>query len=158
MRKYVALLVASLSLITCHRSSPTEFADRPLAFASVAQTSHSGFFEPRRQAVRGQDEWTRIWQGFHAGQSSVPELPAIDFARETVVLAAAGTQSSGCFGVEIEGVTLERNRRVEIDVVETVPGPNCVCTAALTQPAHLVSVGGVFTRAVFDERVRILEC
>lgn len=152
MRTFAALTIVSGLLMACSGDSPTSLQDTPLEMATVAKASYSGFVAPLRGSVRTADEWAGTWQTLYSGQSPVPLLPAIDFSREMVVVAAIGTRSNGCFAVDVTAASLRANGAAVFEVEETVPGPNCVCTQALTQPVHLVKVGRFAGPETFVER------
>ena len=63
----------------------------------------------------------------------MPPLPDVDFRRETIVAAFAGTKPSGGYGIGIERVTLEGND-VYLDLNETEPAADTITTQALTSP------------------------
>lgn len=152
MRIHPGLLLVCLLFVACDEDSPTAPQDTPLVFETVVKASYSGFFEPARGTVRTAEEWGQVWQTLHAGLSPMPPLPAIDFDREMVVLAAAGTRSNGCYALDITGARRRGNGGVELEVTETVPGPTCACTEALTQPVHVVKVVRVPGPETFVER------
>ena len=158
MRNPTALLTASLLFVACDLDSPTWPVNVPLSLQTVVQAYVSGFTEPRREMIHSSDEWSGVWQTLHAGLSPVPELPAIDFGREMLVLAATGTRSSGCFQIDVTAATLTRHGKIEIQVVETYPGPACACIAVLTQPVHVVRVERVPGPESFVESRRELRC
>ena len=154
----LAALVAVASLLPACDDSPTSPGDVQLSFETVLTSSYSGLTEAHRAVIRNPGEWPGIWEALHAGQSPVPPLPAIDFDREMVVVAALGSRSNGCFAVEVAAITLKGVGQVEIEVVETEPGPACACTEAITHPAHVVSLERSDGSYVFQESRRRISC
>jgi len=152
MRTHIALLLLFLPSTACD-DSPATPGDAALSFETLVQASTSGFSESQRRVVDDAADWAQTWQTLYAGQSPLPALPAVDFGREIVILAAAGPRSNGCYAIEITRVSLTRRRTLEVDVTETVPGPACVCTQAVTQPAHLVKVERVSAPVNFVDRL-----
>jgi PrcB C-terminal len=147
MRIHAGLLLVAMLLAACSNDSPTAphqaLHQEGLAFETVVKASYSGFSAPTHLTVRTRGEWQQAWQTLYAGQSPVPALPAIDFEREMVVVAAAGTRSNGCFAIDVTAANRLGNGGVEFELTETVPGPACVCTDALTQPVYVVKVESV---------------
>ena len=158
MRNHLALLLVSILSVACGSGSPTAPVDAALSFETIVKASYSGFSGPRRTAVRSDGEWVRVWQTLYAGQNPVPALPEVDFGRETVLLAAAGTRENGCFSIDITRARLTGSGSIELEVTETVPGPTCACTLALTQPVHLVRIARVSATETFVERLSQLLC
>lgn len=153
MRAFVVLLIAATLALACGDDSPTAPGDVSISFENIVQGSYTGFTEPRRVVVHNQGDLARVWQEFHAGGSPVPGLPAVDFSRETVVLVAAGSRSNGCYAIEITGADLAASGTVRLEVTETVPGSACICTEAITRPAHLVRFSRRAAPVTFVEQV-----
>jgi hypothetical protein len=98
-----------------------------------AYASRSGYAEPARLVLRSQEEWTSAWATIHEGVTPPPDLPAVDFGAELVALAALGTRPSGGFGVAVTNAAADAGT-LRIGVVESMPGPGCFTTTAITQP------------------------
>ena len=140
-------LLALLPLAGCSRpadppsSAPTagEPASAPDAPAvplrRLAQLSSGGPAEARQGVVTTAAEWAALWDAVGGGAPR----PDVDFEREEVVVAAAGTRPSGGNEIEVATVRDEGIRRVVV-VRETAPGSGCLNTQALTQPADFVAV------------------
>lgn len=156
MRIHPTLLLLPLLFVACDKNSPTSPVDSSVPFVTVAKASYSGFSTPVRETVRGTEEWVTVWQTLYAGRGPLvgpmPPLPEIDFDREMVVLVAAGTRRNGCFAIDVTRARLKGNGAVEFEVTETVPGPTCVCTFALTQPVHVVKLARLPGPETFVER------
>jgi|GEM_PF-2170591 len=162
MRTYLALFIAVLLALTlgtaCDSDSPTDRGATSLPIETLAKFSSSGYAEPQRLAIDDADELERVWQITTAGQSPPPPLPPVDFGSKMVVLAAAGGPGNGCHSIEVTAATATPAGVLEVEVTETVPGPNCVCTAVATQPVHLVALPRVQGRKVFLDQTRVLSC
>ncbi|MCC6348335.1 MAG: protease complex subunit PrcB family protein [Candidatus Eisenbacteria bacterium] len=100
-------------------------------------TYHSALHEPLRTACFDEAGFAELWNRAFADRGTVPAPPAVDFAREFVVVAALGERSSGGYAIEISGALLE-NGAVVVGVLSTSPGKNCPVTLALTQPLDIV--------------------
>lgn len=152
MRIHPALLLVPALLAACDSSTPTAPRESPLAVETVASAFYSGFTSPRRATLRTAGEWAEAWQTLYAGQSEVPPLPAVDFDRALVVVVAAGNRPTGCYAIDVTGASLRGEGAVLFEVTETVPGPACACTLALTQPVHIVKIPRVAGPVTFVER------
>lgn len=119
----------------------------------IGQWTHTGINERRRQVIRDANGWAAFWSELGIG-----DRPAVDFTRDVVVAVAAGQQSSGGYEIAVDQVT-QNNGELMIEVVELSPSPNCMTTAALTQPVDVVVVPGVNARGwSFVERREVRGC
>ena len=157
MRARRALLLILALPLACSDGSPTA-PGTALSFEGIVQLSYSGFSDQQMRAVRSGGEWSEVWQTLYAGQSPVPALPSVDFARETVILAAAGTRSNGCYSIEITRASWNRSGVFAFEVLETFPGSTCGCTQAVTQPVHVVRLAAVSAAETFMLRRAELAC
>lgn len=119
----------------------------------IGQWTHTGINERRRLVIRDANAWAGFWSELGVG-----DRPAVDFTRDLVVAVAAGQQSSGGYEIAIDRVT-QNNGELMIEVVETSPGPNCMTTAALTQPVDVIVMPAVSARGwSFVERKEVRGC
>ena len=165
--RLVLLLALTLPLGACSRPADppaggAPAGDPPLAERSVTadtmipvrrliQLSTGGPAEERHAVIGTAAEWTALWGSIETeGQQ-----PEVDFAAEQIIVAAAGTRSSGGHEITIESVREDGNRRV-VTILETAPGSGCMNTQALTQPIDVVTVpkraGVEYTFTVRQER------
>ena len=149
-------LAAFLCLAGCDET-PTEPQGEPVAFQTVTQASFSGLSASRRDVVRNLDDWNQVWSEIHANVSPAPGLPEVDFSQEMVLLAAMGEQASGCFQIQIRSVAAQEGL-VTAAVEEIEPGEGCVCTAALSQPVHVVRTARNDVAVAFDLARSLQDC
>src|SRR6267378_5203198 len=90
----------------------TRFRSEPYAFLQ-----YSGFEQPATLVVRDQQTWQSAWGQLFVNYSQKPPLPAIDFSREMIVIAAAGTKSTGGYNIVLTGAS-ETDGVVTIQVLE----------------------------------------
>jgi len=90
---------------------------------------------PATVAIRSEDEYARVWQE----QIGSGQPPAIDFAKESVVILLAGMKRSGGYTIEPEGVMLE-GRTLVVDATVTAPPSGGIVTMALTSPFAVIAV------------------
>jgi len=103
---------------------------------SIAFALYSGVSAPENLVIRDAAAWSALWQSIHATTDPTPALPEVDFGQEMIVAAALGTRNTGGYNVLLTQAT-EDSEGVEIQVLETSPGANCLTTQALTQPIDL---------------------
>jgi hypothetical protein len=111
----------------------------PVAFEPLVSETHSGLAEERREVVRDETAWARLWDEISAIVTPQPSRPAVDLARDMLVVAATGTRPSGGFAVQVTGV-MQRGTDLEVTVLETCPPPGARVSRALTRPVVVVRV------------------
>lgn len=119
----------------------------------IGQWTHTGISEARRLIIRDANAWATFWSELGVG-----DRPSVDFSRDIVIAVAAGQRPSGGHEIAVSRVTVS-NGELQVEVLETTPGPNCMTTSALTQPVDVVVVPGVTTRSwSFTERKEVRGC
>jgi hypothetical protein len=124
----------------------TRLRPQPVAFET-----NSGLVDSLRLVVRDTSSWRELWQRINRPFIPQPALPAIDFDRDMVIVAALGTKPSGGYDVIIEGAE-EDSAGIEVSVKRSTPGAGCALTAALTQPVDLATVPARRVPVRFRER------
>jgi hypothetical protein len=89
--------------------------------------------------IANEDQLLSFWNRAYGTQLNVPPLPSVDFRRETIVAAFAGTKPSGGYGLSVERVTLEGND-VYLDLNEITPAADAITTQALTSPWVMLKI------------------
>jgi len=142
--RYVAvaslILATSALLAACTSAGPSDPADAEHPFETVLAAAYSGLTEQRREVVRDDAGWARLWAEIHAGADPLPPRPAVDFARDMLIAVAAGTRPSGGFSIKVRGVTTRGGEALEVAVLETCPAPGSKVSMGLTQPVEVVRV------------------
>jgi protease stability complex PrcB-like protein len=92
--------------------------------------SVSRSFWRRRQVVR------YLARTFPAGP---PRVPSFDFAKQRLILVAAGPRSSTGYGVQIVRIT-ERRRTIDVLAREVTPSLASHTAARLTSPYRLIAI------------------
>lgn len=124
---------------------------------SLIPTAVSSFDQPQRLLIRDAAQWQSAWTEMWRGRNPIPPLPHVDFARDMVLIAAAGTRPTGGYSIHIEAVSEEAST-LRVVVRTVAPGPNCIVTLALTQPADVVVAPRRDAAATFDERAETRSC
>jgi len=157
----LSLLLGGLPLGACgsssHPEAPREAVTGVDSGAVLLHAAYSGFSESDRFVVRDSAHWARVWETAFARQTPVPPLPAVDFARDMIVVAALGARPNGGYDIAIEGMAPEAGG-AEVLVATTVPGDDCVTTQAITEPVVMVRVGAVAGLIRFHEHAETHSC
>jgi hypothetical protein len=109
------------------------------AAAHLLTTTTAQPGEPGLQVVRDRAGWERAWGQLQGGAAAGP-APAVDFAREMVVVVAAGEKPSGGHAVRIDGTSTAADGALVVHVTETAPGEGCMSTMQMTAPVDVVRI------------------
>lgn len=111
-------------------------AGAALSFESLEQTMRSGIQSAQTATIRDADGFAALWAAHGNGSMA----PSIDFSRNMVIGVFMGTRPNGCYSTNIDGISRVGDK-IRVEYTDAAPGPNVMCTLAMTSPAHLVVVG-----------------
>jgi len=120
-------------------------------------TYSSGFDQPARLVVRDAATWQVVWNKIYLRELPVPALPAIDFSRDMIVVAALGSRSSGGYSILLDGAA-EGPDGIAIAVNSISPGPGCGVSTAFTQPVDIARLPLRQGAVSFVERSHVSDC
>jgi hypothetical protein len=162
----VVALATVLSLAGCNGSATDPHAGR-VPTDAVALATHdvfegvlfqyrfrNQFTERQRLVIRSADQWAEAWARI---TGPARPAPAVNFAREMVVLVAMGERPTGGYVITVDGV-YDADGRLYAEVKEASPGPLCGTTEALTQPIDAVRVPRRDGPVTFVERAVTMAC
>lgn len=124
---------------------------------SAPLTHSSGVHEAARLVVRDDALWRATWTAIWSSHRPQPDLPAIDFGREMVVVAALGERSGGGHAILVDSASREGSTLV-VHVRTVSPGPRCLVTAALTQAVDAARLPRHDAHVRFSERAEVSRC
>ena len=134
---FTGLIAAAASVLvgaSCHEGMTTEA--NPMELETIVQQSNPGQVGGTvREVVKDQAAWSALWAELRKDSGLPEEPPAVDFAREMVIVAAMETQS--CVSRVTISAASDTGGELIIDVLEAPPAPNCVCITA-ERPIHVV--------------------
>jgi protease stability complex PrcB-like protein len=124
-----------------------------LELKRIGQWTRTGIGESRRLVIRDANAWAEFWSELGVG-----DRPDVDFTQNVVVAVATGQRPSGGYEIAVDRIH-QANGELTVDVVETAPGPNCMSTAALTQPVDVVVVPSFAAKSwSFVDRKEVRGC
>src|SRR5687767_10102641 len=96
MRKSLRAVVLVSAVVASACSSPgaPDPVGAEIPVVSIASESDSRFEEAERRVIRDTIQWAAVWARIYETRSPKPPLPAIDFSKEQVVVAALGKRPS----------------------------------------------------------------
>jgi hypothetical protein len=130
----IAAASGVLMAASCHGGMTTEV--NPMELETIVQQSNPGQVGGTvREVVKDQAAWSALWAELRKGSGLPEEPPAVDFAREMVIVAAMETQS--CVSRVTISAASDTGGELIVDVLEAPPAPNCVCITS-ERPIHVV--------------------
>lgn len=118
---------------------------------------NSGLVDSLRIVVRDSVAWRSLWAQINRPFIPPPTLPAIDFDRDMIIVAALGAKPTGGYGIMIEGAA-EDSSGIEVSVVLSAPGNGCALEAARTEPVDLARMPVTKRPVRFRERTVVVPC
>ncbi len=114
--------------------SAYEAPNEELLWDTLAEGGQAtGVDQAQYALIANEEQFLSFWNRAYGSQLSVPPLPDVDFRRETIVAAFAGSKPSGGYGLTVDEVTLEGSDAY-IDLTEIQPAADAITTQALTSP------------------------
>ncbi len=137
-------LVAASALLAASKAiaAPPAVAtvtNTPLVLRTVLRTQMSGITNELRAVATSQAELTALWNELMAGGRSVGGMPAVNFAHETLVLAAMGRQTTGGYSIEITKA-VKQGEQVVVTVKSKIPPEGTAKMMVITAPVHAVVI------------------
>lgn len=118
---------------------------------------YSGLDDSARFVVRDAASWRARWDAINREMQPAPPVPAVDFSREMVVVAALGRRPSGGWSIVVDSAVW-RGDAVEVFVRQLAPGRGCFTTAAISSPVDVVRVPRRDAPVRFREQVVREDC
>jgi hypothetical protein len=144
------LALAVLLLLGCNGNGIT-IPTGPVPMTKVFSDRHSGLRTPREEVIAQPARWQQVWDEIMSTRSPKPPLPAVDFDRDIVLLAALGETGDACKSLVIEEVT-HASDLLFVKIKETRPPMSCSCPPVTVQPVDIVTVPRRTTTATFSRR------
>lgn len=123
---------------------------KQLQIVSEWKGSHCGIKEPKQIVVNDANEWAELWRKVYEGVVPTPQVPQIDFSKNTVIAVFMGEKRTSGYAVQISKVA-QSNGEIIVKVKETSPPKGSILLQVLTQPFHIVVV------PKFDAKVKFVK-
>jgi hypothetical protein len=108
-----------------------------LEFVTISQSTLSqGKSDSRNLVVNTRDAWQSLWSEV----SDDISLPNIDMSEYVVIAVFSGIKGSGGHGITISKAFLDPEKKLNVKIIDTSPGINCITTQAVTYPYHIIAV------------------
>ncbi|HEX7965662.1 MAG TPA: protease complex subunit PrcB family protein [Gammaproteobacteria bacterium] len=153
--KRLLIIVAALAagLVGCASGGGTEVNG-----ATILQTGpHSAVKDQGTREVHDQAALDALWKETYATASSPPEMPTVDFTKQTVVAYFLGEMKHGGFKLSISRAEPSPSvpNSFDVDVTVIKPGDNCHNTTQdITHPYLIAVVPVAGQQITFDTQSR----
>lgn len=135
-RKYSRVFSVFFVVITLEQGA---YAASSVQFVTLEKGVYSGISEHALIVIRSEDDWNILWARHVSMTSPKPDTPQINFFRDMVIGVFTGLKPSGGYGVEI--AKIERDEKaMTVFYRETMPSPEDIASAVMTQPYHLIRI------------------
>jgi hypothetical protein len=108
--------------------------------------------------VTSDAQWVQIWSELFACMTPPPAVPAIDFGREMVALAALGERSSSGYGAAIRSASVDASGTLHVLVTEYRPGRGCGSAAVITYPVAVARLPRREGPIQFEDEAVVFDC
>jgi PrcB C-terminal len=152
-RTFLGLMLFALAAGCSSQSSELG----PVTLRRLTSSSYSGYREPKHLVVRDSGTWAEVWKQLWTWQSPEPDLPAIDFDREMVLVAALGERPNSGYSILIESARATVDQ-LTVSVRVESPGTGCGVLTVMTEPVDVVSVPRLDVGVQFVERSETGSC
>lgn len=143
-----------LALGACTLDEPADSDESESRVLVEYFDAQSHYPEPARWVIRDPAAWEQAWLQLSGNERP---LPAVDFEREMVLVAAMGERNTSGYEIAIEKVSEDADG-IHVEVLESSPGPSCGVFDVLTAPVTMVAVPRTDSAVVWVERSRTLDC
>lgn len=156
----LAVVLALCTACGVQRTSPAAdvpASATPLPFVSVLKLQYSGLVEEVQEVLKSRADWANLWSAATSGFDPSRDVPAVDFGRDVVLVAALGRRPTGGYEVFFTAVYEDKEYLYAI-VTEVSPGIGCLTSQAFTAPVAIVTVPRREKPVRFVERADVRNC
>lgn len=107
---------------------------------------------PQELVITDQSDWEIFWENLYSHYSHQQPVPAIDFDQEMIIAITMGTMPDGCSCLRITDVE-ETHDFVRVQYLKNMRSQDDVCTEALTNPYHIISIPKTDKEILFSSTV-----
>lgn len=158
--RWTVCLLAVGGLAACAQvpeRNPAATAPAAIVFWRLeARVAMTGFNQPTQLVVTNESDFQAVWEQLLRGAPS-QQLPAIDFARELVVVVGIGGRATGGYQLRIDSVR-DTGAVVEVMSSTRVPGERCAVATTETAPVEVVRIPKVSKPITFTMRTWTHDC
>ncbi|MDD3805685.1 MAG: protease complex subunit PrcB family protein [bacterium] len=106
---------------------------------TVSKGNYCAIEKREQQVINNEADWSTLWERMNAGILPMPERPAINFEKETLIAVFTGVRNSGGYSIEVTGVE-NKEALTTIGIKEKTPAADMMVSMSLTSPYHIVAL------------------
>jgi len=142
--KIPTVIAAACAIAITAMDSDADDNSDAKSWREIETGTYSGIEEEQRLVINDPETWKKWWKEHtkNMHDTSQPDgikPPAVDFEKETVILATAGMHSTGGHHISFSDVSLEKGALTVVLTFKS-PGPEDMVTMALTYPFAIIAV------------------
>jgi len=128
-------------LVVLAACSAMKTPETPLTVTHVTSLNAAvdAFASETTLVIHDQKSWEDLWSKMIARVSPAPPVPAVDFTKNVLLVAASGTQVTGGYSMVITDAT-ESSGSITVNVTASTPGSSCVVSQGLSSPVDLATI------------------
>lgn len=155
----ILLLAITLSCKNTKQTTQSTPVSYPIAivFDEITQGDNGGFMSKKNSIINTPEEFDEVWNEAFSNFMNKPPLPKINFETKLVLLIAMGEKTNGGYSIQVASVT-ENENDVTVIIQETIPGPTCMTTSAMTYPFQLIEIPATSKKIIFNTIEKIYSC
>lgn len=138
MRNLVFVLGILIFNFSCNNSKITTDKSSDMNdYEVLYQSEYGGSGEEKTEVFVNAEEFSKMWNSYINAVSGQTDVPAIDFAKQMVVMRHFQSRNSGGTTYEIQSVKQTENKT---EIFYKVTPPSGMSTTAITNPLMIVAV------------------
>ncbi len=151
---FLMIFMVSAILVSCSDAGSEK---EKIAFEIVHDGTYSAIQEKRELVINTNDEYQKLMQDVYKNMDQMPRIPVVDFTKNTLIAVFVGTRSTAGYLVSIDSIS-ESSKNLNVEVLETTPGKNCMTSDVITAPYTIVKVPKTDKKAVFKYSQKVKDC
>lgn len=112
-------------------------ASEQIKFVVIESGNLSGISTRKVEVARSEKEWKELWSKHASRIMPPPPAPKVDFSRDMVIGAFAGTKSSGGYAVKIDALHAGSDE-IGVDITMVTPPRGMPTASMMTTPFQMV--------------------
>lgn len=149
----IALIVISALVVFFMQDS--ERVDMEISFQTIEKGFNNDINERQTRVIKTTEEWRDLWTEMFSSIRMPTRV--VDFDNKMLIAAIQGQKLTGGYNVEIDKIE-DLGDKINVNIVETEPGSNCITTQAFTSPYHIVELDKTSKKIEFSYSRNVVNC
>jgi hypothetical protein len=154
--KAILFSLCIVLLFSCD-SSKNKILNEDVPFDSLAHGLFCSIDVKRQVVLQNDADYQKLWNEVYMNLDQMPIIPQIDLNKYTVIAVFMGAKNSGGYNISIDKITAI-GEKLQVSVVESAPGANCVVTEAISKPYDFVKLKKTGKDITFNTKYITKDC